>query len=272
MEKGNIASWKVKVGDKVKAGDVMAEVSSHARIHSASIGDEDSWLMRYCTVFFQVETDKATVAFESVEEGYIAKIIVQDGAQDVPVGTPVAVLAENEADIKAFEGFSGGAAQEAPKKAAAPAKEAAPAAQEAAAPAAAASSSSASSASSGARVIASPAARRVAGEAGVALDGIQGTGPNNRILQADVKEQAGSAKSSKAAAPSAAPAAKAQAAQPSSAGDFTDIPNSNVRKVIASRLSQSKQTIPHYYLSVDVTMGRCHQAAQRAQRQPRVAS
>jgi pyruvate dehydrogenase E2 component (dihydrolipoamide acetyltransferase) len=216
MEKGNIASWKVKIGDKVKAGDVMAEV----------------------------ETDKATVAFESVETGYIAKILLNDGAQDVPVGTPVAVLAENEADVKAFESFAAGGEAAAAPAAAAPKKaEAAPAAQAtAAAPAAAASSSA------GGRVVASPAARRVASEQGVSLDGIVGTGPNSRILQADVKEQAGQVKAT------AAPARAAPSVAASSEGDFTDIPHSNVRKVIASRLSQSKQTIPHYYLSVDVTM------------------
>lgn len=222
MEKGNIASWKVKVGDKVKAGDVMAEV----------------------------ETDKATVAFESVEEGYIAKIIVGDGTQDVPVGTPVAVLAENEGDVAAFASFAGAAAEAAPKKAA-------PAAAAAAEPVAdAAPAAAAASASAGGRVIASPAARRVAAEQGVSLDGIQGTGPNSRILQADVQEQGASVKAAPApaAATAAAPRAAPAAAQPLSAGDYTDIPNSNVRKVIASRLSQSKQTIPHYYLSVDVTM------------------
>jgi len=218
MEKGNIASWKVAVGAKVNVGDVMAEV----------------------------ETDKATVAFESVESGFIAKILVGDGAQDVPVGTPVAVLAENEEDVKAFESFSAGgeAAAPAPK---AEAPKAAEPAQEAAAPAA---SSAPASSSSGSRVVASPAARRVASEQGVSLDQIQGTGPNNRIVQADVKEQAGSAK----AAPAAAPKAAAPAVKASSEGEYVDLPHSNVRKVIAQRLSQSKQTIPHYYLSVDVNM------------------
>ena len=189
------------------------------------------------------------MAFESVEEGYIAKILMPDGSADVPVGTPVAVLAENEADVKAFESFAaGGAAAEAPKAAAA--APAAAKAESAAAPAAAASS-----ASSGGRVIASPAARRVAGEQGVSLEGIQGTGPNSRILAADVKEQGSVAKASApaASAPKAA-AAAAPSVAASSAGDYTDIPHSNVRRVIASRLSQSKQTIPHYYLSVDVQM------------------
>lgn len=267
MEKGNIATWKVKVGDKVKSGDVMAEVSSASNEHSSSTvqhGTRTVCIARrprgthradrdLCSASLfscaQVETDKATVAFESVEEGYIAKILMPDGSADVPVGTPVAVLAENEADVKAFESFAvGGAAAAEPKKAAA----AAPAAESAAAPAAAAASSS----SSGGRVFASPAARRVAGEQGVSLEGIQGTGPNSRILAADVKEQGAVAK---AAAPAAAAAPKAAAAAApsmaaSSAGDYTDIPHSNVRRVIASRLSQSKQTIPHYYLSVDVQM------------------
>lgn len=227
MEKGNIASWKVKAGDAVKPGEVMAEV----------------------------ETDKATVAFESVEEGYIAKILLPDGSQDVPVGTPVAVLAENKEDVAAFENFKadgeGGEAEKKEPAAAAP-KEEQPAAAAAAQPA---QQQPTQAASGGERVVASPAARRVAAEMGVDLAGIQGTGPNNRIVQADVKEQAGQ----RAAAPATAPApAAGRAAAPlppaPATGDYIDIPHSNVRRVIAQRLTQSKQQIPHYYLSVDVTM------------------
>lgn len=228
MEKGNIASWKKQPGDKVKPGDVLAEV----------------------------ETDKATVAFESVEEGYLAKILIDAGAQDVPVGKPVAILVENAEDAKAFESFSAEAnAKPANATPAAAAAAAAPAAAAAAAPAPAAPVAAAATSTDG-RVVASPAAKRVGSELGVDLSTVAGTGPNNRIVKADVEEAATRkpAAAVAAAAPVATPAARVAAPAAPATGDFIDIPHSNVRKVIASRLSQSKQTIPHFYLTVEANM------------------
>lgn len=225
MEKGNIAKWLLKIGDEVKPGDAMADV----------------------------ETDKATVAFESVEAGYIAKILVGDGSNDIIVGTPVAVLAENKEDVEKFADFTGdgsgsaapAAAESKPEKAAEP--EAAK--QTSAAP------QSSSDSSSGARVIASPAAKRIANEKGVSLQGLKGTGPDGRIVAADVNEASERAPA-QAAATQAAPKQAAPAAKPSApaAGEYVDIPHTQIRKVIASRLLQSKQNIPHYYLTAQCTV------------------
>ena len=258
MEKGNIAQWLKKVGDEVKVGESMADV----------------------------ETDKATVAFEAVEEGFMAKILIQDGAQDVIVGTPVAVLAENKEDIDKFKDFEGdgkgggSAAKPAPKEdkpeassSSKPKEADAGGEKEEQSPddlgkgreggPAPTGTSSGGSGQTGGRVIASPAAKRIAGEKGVTLDGMKGTGPDGRILSADVNEAIEAGTTSKAAAkvpaaaaaaPAKGAAAPAKGAAASSAGDFTDITHTNVRKVIASRLLQSKQTIPHYYLTSEVHM------------------
>ena len=261
MEKGNIAKWLKQPGEEVKVGESMADV----------------------------ETDKATVAFESVEAGYMAKILVPDGSNDVIVGTPVAVLAENKEDVDKFKDFDagggGGGDAEAggAKGSAAPAKggdekketgaEDAGGEKEEQAPddlgkareggPQPSGTSSGGSGQTGGRVIASPAAKRIAAEKGVTLDGIKGTGPDGRIISADVTEAiaAGSTAKASAKAPAAAaaaggkaPATSAKAAAPPAAGDFTDIAHTNMRKVIASRLLQSKQTIPHYYLTSEVNV------------------
>lgn len=223
MEKGVIASWVKNEGDEVMPGEVMAEV----------------------------ETDKATVAFESVEEGYLAKILMEAGAGEVDVGTPVAILCENEEDIAAFANYSGDSAAApaaAPAATAAQPTPVAPAAASAAAPAAA-------PASTGGRVIASPYARTVAREKGVDISQVPGTGPERRILAADVQSftPAPAAAAAATPAPSAAPSTTPATAAPAS-GEFTDIPHSNIRKVTAARLTQSKQEIPHYYLSAECTV------------------
>ena len=228
MEEGTLAKWLVKEGDTVKSGDLMAEI----------------------------ETDKATMEFEAVDEGVIGKILVAEGTDGVKVGTTIAVLLE--------EGESAGAAPapkaaEAPKeqpKAEAP-KQEAPAAKPAEAPAAPAPAS-------GDRVKASPLARRIAAEKGVELSGVEGSGPNGRIVKADVEgAKPGAAPAAKPA--SAAPAATAPtAAAPVAAAaakpvPIPDIPHtaeklSNIRKVIARRLTESKQTVPHIYLTVDIRL------------------
>jgi pyruvate dehydrogenase E2 component (dihydrolipoamide acetyltransferase) len=247
MEKGNLSSWKKQIGDEIKVGEVMAEV----------------------------ETDKATVAFEAVEEGYLAKILVGDNSNDVTVGVPVAVLAENKEDVAAFKDFSVDGDS---SSAAAPLGDTGDKAGDSTVKKTKASNTDSQhqqaqhqeaehtqpqqqqsqqqqSSSSGGRVIASPNARRVAGEQGVQLSNIQGTGPDGRILTADVMEQKSTAKSSK-------PATSQQQAQQTSHkpiaaqadGQYTDIPHSNMRKVIAQRLTQSKQQIPHYYLTMESCM------------------
>lgn len=223
MERGTIASWVKAEGDAVAPGEVMAEV----------------------------ETDKATVAFESVEEGFIAKILVQAGDGEIEVGTPVAILAENEEDISKFADFQVGA--EAASSAAVTPTPAA--ATPAASTPAATSAATAPVASAGGRVVASPYARLLAREKGIDISAVTGTGPERRIIAADVQAFVPSAAAPAAApaaaqATSAAPAAAAAAA-PAPGSGYTDIPHTNIRKVTAQRLTQSKQEIPHYYLSAE---------------------
>lgn len=226
MEEGTLAKWLVKEGDTVKSGDLMAEI----------------------------ETDKATMEFEAVDEGVIGKILVAEGTDGVKVGTTIAVLLE--------EGESAGApsapkAAEAPKaepKAEAPKQEAPAAAKPVAAPAAPAS---------GERVKASPLARRIAAEKGLELSVLEGSGPNGRIVKADV-EGAKPGAAPAATPASAAPAATSPAAAPAAAAAakpvaIPDIPHtaeklSNIRKTIARRLTESKQTVPHIYLTVDIRL------------------
>ena len=268
MEKGNLVKWLKQPGDEINPGDSMADV----------------------------ETDKATVAFESVEAGFMAKILVQDGSSDVVVGTPVAVLAENKEDVDKFKDFTGdgtggGGDAEGGKKV--EAQDAKVVGEKTATPkqggqadaggekdeqssadldnerkgdSMSTSSSSGGSSQTGDRIIASPAAKRIAGEKGVSLEGLKGTGPDGRIVSADVTEAMESGSLSKAtatkapAAPAAGeksaakPAPKAAAAPAGGAAEYTDLPLSNIRKVIAQRLLQSKTTIPHYYLTQEVNV------------------
>lgn len=209
MEKGNIGAWVAKVGDKVGPGDVLCGI----------------------------ETDKATVDFELQDEGYIAKILFAENTKDIPLGTPLAILVEEEEDIAAFADFVGEAPSAPAAKAATPEPVAA-ATPVASTPAPVSKGSPAKP--SGGRVFASPLAQNLANEQGVSLAGVQGTGPNGRIIKADVLEAA-SAGPVKAATPvfDSVPAA-----------GFIDLENSNIRKVIADRLTFSKQNIPHYYVTV----------------------
>uniref|UniRef100_A0A3Q2QSX3 Acetyltransferase component of pyruvate dehydrogenase complex n=1 Tax=Fundulus heteroclitus TaxID=8078 RepID=A0A3Q2QSX3_FUNHE len=191
----------------------------------------------------EIETDKATIGFEVQEEGYLAKILVSEGTRDVPLGAPLCIIVEKESDIGAFKdyvetGMGDVSAQPpAPPPVTAPAPSAAPAA--AAAPAAPRKG----------RVFASPLAKKLAAEKGIDLAQVSGSGPDGRVTRKDIESFV-----PPKVAPVTAPAPSAAPAAP--AGTFTDIPISNIRKVIAQRLMQSKQTIPHYYLSVDVNMDR----------------
>jgi len=241
MEKGNLAKWLKKEGDKVKSGDVIAEI----------------------------ETDKATMEVEAVDEGTIAKILVPEGTQDVPVNDVIAVLAGDGEDVKAAgAGVASAppkpaAAAEAPaaaKPAPAPAPSPAPAAK-AAAPAAAApapqATAPAAQTNGHGRIFSSPLARRLAKEAGIELARINGSGPHGRVIARDV-EQAKSGKGLKApaAAPAGAPAiapgmSDKQIRALYEDGSYEVIPHDGMRRTIAQRLTASVQTIPHFYLTMD---------------------
>jgi pyruvate dehydrogenase E2 component (dihydrolipoyllysine-residue acetyltransferase) len=244
MEKGNLAKWLKKEGDAVKSGDVIAEI----------------------------ETDKATMEVEAVDEGTLAKIVVPEGTADVPVNQVIAVLAGEGEDVKAAAAGTGKAAP-APKPAAASAPQPTPAAppapkQATSAPAAAprapqAAPSAAPSSSGGNRVFASPLARRLAKEAGIDIGRIQGTGPHGRVIARDVD----GAKSGKGLrAPGAPAAAAAPVVAPSmseqqvralfEAGSYDVVPHDGMRRTIAQRLTQSTQTIPHFYLTIDCNIGK----------------
>ncbi|CAK6953842.1 dihydrolipoyllysine-residue acetyltransferase component of pyruvate dehydrogenase complex%2C [Scomber scombrus] len=224
MTMGTVQRWEKKVGEKLSEGDLLAEI----------------------------ETDKATIGFEVQEEGYLAKIMVAEGTRDVPLGTPLCIIVEKESDIVAFKDYveTGVAEVSTPPPAPAPVA-AAPAAAPTPAPAAAAPAGPRKG-----RVFISPLAKKLAAEKGIDLAQVSGSGPDGRITKKDIESFVPSKVApAVAAAPTpaaAAPAPAAAAAAP--AGTFTDIPISNIRKVIAQRLMQSKQTIPHYYLSVDVNM------------------
>ena len=222
MEEGTLAKWLVKEGDTVKSGDIIAEI----------------------------ETDKATMEFEAVDEGVVGKILIAEGAQGVKVNTPIAVLLE--------EGESAADIGSAPK-AAAPAA-AAPAAAAAAAPAAAvAPAPAAPKASDGSRVFASPLARRIAAEKGVDLAAVKGSGPHGRIVKSDVDGAKPGAAAAPVAAAAPAAAAPAKAAAPAGPSAETilkmyadrqteEVALDGMRRTIAARLSEAKSTIPHFYL------------------------
>ncbi|KAJ3350296.1 hypothetical protein HDU83_009767 [Entophlyctis luteolus] len=213
MTQGNIGVWKKKVGDKIVPGESLVEI----------------------------ETDKAQMDFECQEEGYIAKIFLDANTKDVVVGTvsigkPICIIVEDKADVEKFASFTVGSGNSSAEPAAEPA-----AAPQSVTPAAQASSPLRSS---GGRVIASPAAKFIAATKGISLESIVGTGPHGRILKGDVLSFKGVAQKS-AALPSFVAAAPSGLA-------YLDTPLSNIRKVIADRLSESKQTIPHYYLTIEL--------------------
>jgi pyruvate dehydrogenase E2 component (dihydrolipoamide acetyltransferase) len=231
MTEGKLASWKKKEGDAVKSGDVLAEI----------------------------ETDKATMEVEAVEEGTLGKILVPDGTEGVKVNQPIALILEEGEDKSALAAAAngGGAAAkpEAPKKVPEPAKPAAapqPAAPQAAAPAAGGGMQAAAPAA-GARVFASPLAKRMAEQAGVDLSRITGSGPQGRIIKVDIEAalSRGGAPM-RAPAPGLAPApAPAPAASVGGIAPYRLVPHTTMRKVIARRLTESKQQVPHFYLTVD---------------------
>jgi pyruvate dehydrogenase E2 component (dihydrolipoamide acetyltransferase) len=249
MTEGTLARWLKKEGDAVKAGDIIAEI----------------------------ETDKATMEVEAVDEGILGKILVADGTQGVKVNDTIAVLVEEGEEVgaapapkaggaaagnespsqPAIEGIAAdggkvaGAAEqpiEAPKP-----KEAAPSPKQQAAP-------KANGHAEGDRIFVSPLAKRMASQAGLDLAGIAGSGPNGRIVKSDIEAALGKGPTAKpapapaaaqAAAPAPAAAQKPAAPAPVVAAPHTAVPNTTIRKVIAKRLAESKQTIPHFYVTMD---------------------
>ena len=231
MEEGKLAKWLVKEGDTVKSGTILAEI----------------------------ETDKATMEFEAVDEGKIGKILVAEGSEGVKVNSPIAVLLEE-----------GESADAAPKAAAtktdipAAMKDIGDAVKAEVAPKAAASATAAPAPvakTDGARVFASPLAKRIAAEKGIDIAALTGTGPRGRIVKSDVENAKPGAAKPAAGAPAAAsgggipgvaPLPDARLLYP--AGSYEEIPHDNMRKAIAKRLTSAKTLIPHYYLTVDCNL------------------
>jgi pyruvate dehydrogenase E2 component (dihydrolipoamide acetyltransferase) len=246
MSEGNLARWLKKEGDAVAAGDIIAEI----------------------------ETDKATMEFEAVDEGRLGRILVPDGTEGVPVNQPIGILLEEGENEEALKGFEAGEAPAAPAANAKPEKppkeaKAAPRAAEARpgegggrpASEAVARPAKGNGAAEG-RIFASPLARRMAEQAGIELSMLEGSGPHGRIVKRDIEQamRAGGpaqARAPEGRAPEAPRPAEAPAA-PSPAAPFgppaephEEIKLSNMRKVIARRLTEAKQQIPHYYLTID---------------------
>ncbi|MBE71921.1 MAG: pyruvate dehydrogenase complex dihydrolipoamide acetyltransferase [Thalassospira sp.] len=233
MTEGTLAKWHVKEGDTVESGDVIAEI----------------------------ETDKATMEVEAVDEGKIGKILVSEGSENVAVNEVIALLLEEDEDESALEGADTSAASTAGGGDSAPANdEKEPAADK---PASSGGDKPAAAApvSGGERIKASPLARRIAANEGVELSGVSGSGPRGRIVKRDVEAALSSKPAEKAAASedkksadapaSAAPAASGWNPDLTGLPEYEEIPNSGMRKTIARRLTESKQQVPHFYLTVD---------------------
>ncbi|KQM13116.1 branched-chain alpha-keto acid dehydrogenase subunit E2 [Sphingomonas sp. Leaf24] len=247
MEEGTLAKWLVKEGDTVKSGDIMAEI----------------------------ETDKATMEFEAVDEGTIGKVLIAEGTDNVKVGAVIAILLEEGEDASAIDAaptkaetpepaddqFKGKPDPTDPNKTGSEAAPAPAGTSDHGRPAGAGAAQS-----DGGRVKASPLARRIAADKGLELSGIAGSGPNGRIVKADVenaKPGAASAPKTESAAPApsaaATPAPVAEAPKPAAVWFDDSIPHtveklSNIRKTIARRLTESKQQVPHIYLTVDIRL------------------
>ncbi|MGV2976029.1 pyruvate dehydrogenase complex dihydrolipoamide acetyltransferase [Roseibium alexandrii] len=234
MEEGNLAKWLVKEGDTVSAGDVIAEI----------------------------ETDKATMEVEAVDEGTVGKIVVEAGTEGVKVNDLIAVLLEDGEDASAID-TSGAVAPAAPAPSPAPAADAGAEEVIPVGAEAATDPIPAPKAADGGRIFASPLARRLAQINGLDLKALSGSGPHGRIVKKDIEAAVAAGTGKAAAAPAAAEAPKAAAAAPAAGpssdqvlklfeeGSYELVPHDGMRKTIAKRLTESKQTIPHFYVSVD---------------------
>jgi len=254
MEKGNLSKWLKKEGDAVKTGDVIAEI----------------------------ETDKATMEYEAVDDGVMAKIVVPEGTNDVAVNQLIAVMAQEGEDVKAAAAGAGQGAPVAKAPAASPppakpAPSAQPAPQESRAPSPPPAAPKATpaeqartnghGAGTGAnRIFSSPLARRLAKDAGIELGRIQGTGPHGRVIARDVEAaRSGQGLRAPAAAPASAPLiAPSMSDQQIRAlydeGSYEFVPHDGMRRTIAQRLTASVQTIPHFYLTIDCDIGKLLEA------------
>ena len=247
MEKGNLAKWLKKEGDKVKSGDILAEI----------------------------ETDKATMEYEAVDDGTLAKILVPEGSADIAVNQPIAILATEGEDVKAAAGGGGAPAKAAPAPAAAvgcaccePRGPRAAGRQTRRCRARCTSPAPAASPSTNGhgRIFASPLARRLAKAVGIDVGRIPGSGPHGRIIARDVEaaKSGGTALRAPASAAGAGAAAPLPVQAPSDdkiralfePGSYEVVPHDNMRKIIAQRLVLAKQTIPHFYLTVTCTIDR----------------
>ncbi|QQS12664.1 MAG: pyruvate dehydrogenase complex dihydrolipoamide acetyltransferase [Rhodospirillales bacterium] len=246
MTEGKLAKWHVKEGDKITSGMVICEI----------------------------ETDKATMEVEAVDEGVMGRIVVPEGAEGVKVNAVIAVLVEEGEAVPAAAAAkpaAASAATAAPKTTAASLPPsplvgegrgggAAPPASTSVAPPTPTlphkGGGGSSASAPGGRIFASPLAKRVAAEAGVDLAKIAGSGPHGRVVRADVDKAvaAGTAKPGPAAAPASAPAPRPASAPVVVTGETTKVPHNSIRKVVARRLTESKQTVPHIYLTVDVEL------------------
>jgi pyruvate dehydrogenase E2 component (dihydrolipoamide acetyltransferase) len=231
MEEGTLAKWLVKEGDTIKSGQILAEI----------------------------ETDKATMEFEAVDEGVMGKILIAEGTAGVKVNTPIAIIVEDGESVDNAPAPKG-------KASSAPVEPATIKAAPAAAPVASASKAG------GSRVFASPLARRIAAEKGLDLSSVKGSGPHGRIVRADVEGVTASNPASSATTPAATtpaattPASPAQTAAPASGASaetvmkiyadraYEEVPLDGMRRTIAARLTEAKQTIPHFYLRRDVCL------------------
>jgi pyruvate dehydrogenase E2 component (dihydrolipoyllysine-residue acetyltransferase) len=256
MEEGTLARWLVKVGDEITSGDIMAEI----------------------------ETDKATMEFEAVDEGTLVAILIEEGAENVAVGTVIAMLSEDGEDVGDVSAPAASSAPTAsaevpaePTAQAEPPSSKSPKASplarriatnegvdlsgvkgsgpkgrivKADVEAAAGGASAAAPARSGDRVIASPLAKKLAGEKGIDLSAVSGTGPGGRVIKTDIDNYVPAAKPVEAAKEALKPATQT----PEFGAPFEEEKLSNVRKVIARRLTESKQTVPHYYLTMDIVL------------------
>ena len=237
MTEGNVASWLKSEGDTVQAGDILCEI----------------------------ETDKATMEVEATDEGTLGRIVVPAGTEGVAVNAVIGLILEEGEDASSLEGGEPAAPAAPPAAPAEPAAEAVPAASADPAPQAAPAAASpggngaappAPEREPGARIFASPLARRMAKQAGLALEAIAGTGPNGRIVKVDVEAAiaaaaAAPAPSAPAPAVAAAPAPAPAPVAPAVQAAYQDAPASTMRKVIAQRLQEAKREVPHFYLTVD---------------------
>jgi pyruvate dehydrogenase E2 component (dihydrolipoamide acetyltransferase) len=246
MEKGNLAKWLVKEGDQVKSGDVLAEI----------------------------ETDKATMEVEAVDEGTVGKIVVPEGTADVPVNETIAILLEEGEDSSALDAAPKPQAKAAQAADAGKAETPAPRPSEVRHDQAPKSEprleteSAANGHDKGERVFASPLARRLAKEAGIDLKSVSGSGPRGRVIKADVEGAKASGGAKRAAAATEAPpsAKAAPTSAPTGASDeaikklfpegsYEEIPHDGMRKTIARRMTEARQTVPQFYLTVDCEIG-----------------